>query len=141
MIEPLITANDKEGLKNMSQQLINNAWDVVRFGLHNDYGVHGACPLELLHWLLLGQYKYLRGMFYYQTGKESKLSDKVNAIAQHMGYLFSRQSDQDKPRTKFSKGIKKGKLQGHEMTGLNAHHSCHFAMYEGSKHVNQSMPR
>lgn len=118
MIEPLITANDKEGLKNLSQQLINNAWYSVRFGAHNDYGVHGACPLELLHWLLLGQYKYLRGMFYYQTGKESQLSDKVNAIAQHMGYLFSRQSDRDKPRTKFSKGLKKGKLQGHEMTGL-----------------------
>ena len=118
MIEPLITANDKEGLKNVSQQLINNAWCAVRFGLHNDYGVHGACPLELLHWLLLGQCKYLRGMFYCQTGKESKLSEKVNAIAQHVGHLLSRQSDRDKPRTKFSKGIKKGKLQGHEMTGL-----------------------
>ena len=118
MIEPLITANDEQGLKNLSQQLINNAWYRVRFGSHNDCGVHGACPLELLHWLLLGQCKYLRGMFYYQTGKESKLSEKINAIAQHVGYLFSRQSDRDKPRTKFSKGMKKGKLQGHEMTGL-----------------------
>ena len=91
----------------------------VRFGSHNDYGVHGACPLELSHWLLLGQCKYLSVcMFYYQTGKESQLSEKINAIAQHMGCLFSRQSDRDKPRTKFSKGVKKGKPQGHEMTGL-----------------------
>ena len=37
---------------------------------HNDCGVHGACPLEVLHWISLGQYKYIRGMFFFQTGKE-----------------------------------------------------------------------
>ena len=118
MIQALIDERDAMGLKALSQQAIVNCWYKIRFALHNDYGIHGACPLEILHWLLIGQYKYARGMFFGQTGPESKLTVKINAIASQMGYLFGRQSDRDLPRTKFSKGIKKGKLMGHEMTGL-----------------------
>ena len=57
-------------------------------------------------------------MFFGQTGDKSILTGKINAIASMMGYLFQRQSDREFPRTRFSKGIKKGKLMGHEMTGL-----------------------
>lgn len=35
-----------------------------------------------------------------------------------MGILFRRQSDRKLPRTDFSKGIRKGKLMAHEMTGV-----------------------
>jgi hypothetical protein len=53
-----------------------------------------------------------------QTGDKSILTGKINAVASMMGYLFQRQSDCEFPRTRFSKGIKKGELMGHEMTGL-----------------------
>lgn len=118
MIQALIDRRDLEALKGLSQHCIDNTWYKIVFGFHNDYGVHGACPVESLHWCNLGQFKYIRGMFFFQTGKDSKLSDRINEVACQIGLLLLRQSDRDMPRTKFSKGIKKGKLQGHEMTGL-----------------------
>jgi hypothetical protein len=57
MIKALIDNKDVEGLKSMSQQQIKNAWHPIRFGTHNDEGVHGATPLEMLHALLLGIFK------------------------------------------------------------------------------------
>ena len=119
MIQELVDNNDEDGLKDISQQTIQNCWYKIRFASHNKLGIHGACPLEVLHWFQLGKYKYLRGMFMGQTGKDSILTKKMNALVKSMGYLFKRQSDRDKPRTDFSKkGIKKGKLMAHEMTGL-----------------------
>jgi len=118
MIISLLEAGDAEGLQGLSQQNIDNAWYKLGFGLHNDFGVHGACPIEMLHYLQIGKYKYARGMFFEQTGKDSILSTKINALAKAMGFLFKRQSDRELPRTMFAKGIKKGKLMAHEMSGL-----------------------
>ena len=118
MVQELIDRKDTTGLQRLSQQNIQNAWYSVRFGLHNPLGIHGATPLELLHWLQLGKYKYLRQMFFAQTGKSSILSKNVNRLAILMGVYFARQSDRDLPRTNFSKGIVKGKLMANEMTGL-----------------------
>ena len=42
----------------------------------------------------------------------------INGLAKSMGHFFKRQSDRDLPRTMFSKGTKKGKLQAHEMRGV-----------------------
>ena len=118
-IEKLVDEEDFDGLKNISQQHLENCWYTVKFGRHNEQGVHGACPLELLHWLNINKYKYLRSMFFAQTGKDTLLARKMNVLAKTMGYLFKRQSDRDKARTDFTaKGVKKGKLMGHEMTGL-----------------------
>jgi len=39
-------------------------------------------------------------------------------MATSMGWLFQRQSDRAFPRTKFTKGVKQGKLCAHEMTGM-----------------------
>ena len=39
-------------------------------------------------------------------------------MAELYGNLFSRQSDRDLPRTKFKKGINKGKLMGKEYIGV-----------------------
>lgn len=118
MIQELIDKKDKAGLQGLSQQYIDNAWYKVRFGMHNELGVHGACCLEILHWLQIGKYGYLRDMFFVQSGKSSKLSANINALAKAMGFLFQRQSDRDLPRTNFSKGIRRGKLMAHEMSGL-----------------------
>jgi hypothetical protein len=63
MIKALIDNKDVEGLKSMSQQQIKNAWHPICFGAHNDEGVHGATPLEMLHALLLGIFKYVRDCF------------------------------------------------------------------------------
>ena len=117
-IQALVDAGDEDGLKALSQHYIQNAWYGIRFGLHNQMGVHGACPSELLHAILLGWYKYTRNMFFAQVGKDSALSDLINAIAKQYGSFFRHQSDRDLPRTHFSKGIKKGKLMAKEYTGL-----------------------
>jgi hypothetical protein len=117
-IDQLIKDGDKLGLKNISQHAIHNCFYSISFGKHNKCGIHGACPLEVLHWLLLGQYKYLRAMFFDQLGDKSSVAEEINDIAAHFGKLFQRQSDRGLPRTMFSKGVNKGKLMGHEMTGL-----------------------
>ena len=132
-ISNLIRKGDLAGLKGMSQQAIFNVWYEFGFGLHNNLGVHGATPMELLHWIQLGIYKYSREMFFDQTGKTSELSRLMNAVASKMGWLFQRQSDRAYPRTKFTKGIQKGTLMAHEMTGLILVLVAAIRSYEGRK--------
>ena len=116
-IQNLIDAEDWEELKEISQQIIQNAWYELNFGV-NEHGIHGACPLELLHWFNLGLYKYIRQMFFDQIGEKSKLAKKINMMAKTMGKFYKRQSDRTLPRTTFNRGIVKGKLMAHEYTGL-----------------------
>lgn len=118
MIQKLVDNQDVEGLRLLSQQNLHNSWYPLLFGLHNDLGVHGACLLEILHWFQLGQLKYLRGMFFEQLGKTTKVSNLFNVLCKTMGLLLGRQSDRELPRTRFSKGVKKGKLMAHEMSGV-----------------------
>lgn len=118
MINDLVKAKDSGALKKLSQHELWNAWYQIRFGAHNKCGVHGACTLEPLHWINLGMFKYGRGNLFEQLGPTSKLGDSINDTATHIGFLLCRQSDKDLPRTRFSKGVKKGKLMGHEMTGM-----------------------
>ncbi len=117
-MKDLIRKNDLEGLKSISQQEIFNVWYEFGFGLHNTLGIHGACPMELLHWIQLGMYKYSREAIFLLLGPSSQLAQKFNTIASQMGWLFQRQSDRAYPRTKFTKGVQKGTLMAHEMTGL-----------------------
>jgi hypothetical protein len=72
----------------------------------------------MLHALLLGIFKYMRDTFFIQTGKKSTTSTEIDALAKEFGSLLSRQSDRDKPKTKFSNGIRKGKLMAKEYTGI-----------------------
>jgi len=117
-IQQLVRKRNVEALHNMSQKFIWNAWYEIRFGLHNDYGIHGACPVEPLHWILLGQYKYSIQMFFEQTGNKSILADVMETVVEHLGWLFQRQSDKSFPRTMFKEGIRSAYLQGHEFTGV-----------------------
>lgn len=49
---------------------------------------------------------------------KSQVADRFNELAIQYGELYSRQSDRDLPKTKFSMGIRKGKLQAKEYTGI-----------------------
>jgi hypothetical protein len=118
MIEKLASKGDKEGLRQMSQQLIENAWYSVRWGQHDKRGVHGACPMEILHWIQLGKFGKLRDMFTEQTGDDTILSREFNVLGKTTGLLLKRQSDRTLPRVYFSRGFQKGKLTAQEYTGL-----------------------
>ena len=117
-IQSLIDDRNKEQLQRISQQYLENAWYRVRFACHNQLGIHDACPSEVLHWIQINKFKYVIAMFFAQTGMKSILTTNLEIVAKSMGYLFSRQSDRDKPRTEFSKGIRGGKLMAHEMSGV-----------------------
>lgn len=118
MLSNLIRKHDMGALKELSQQFIFNMWYEFGFGLHNQLSIHGACPMELLHWIQLGMYKYSRSTFFQRLGPYTEISRIINTIASEMGWVFQRQSDREIPRTKYTKGIQKGGLMAHEMTGL-----------------------
>jgi hypothetical protein len=89
MLKKLIEDGDICKLKEISQQFIDNCWYPHRFGFHRpELGVHGACLLELLHWLQLGKYKYIRNCFFEQIGPTSQLARDINALAKAMGYYY-----------------------------------------------------
>ena len=119
-IKALYDDGDVEGLQLISQQYIKNAFHKVRFGMHNKTGVHGATPLEMLHHILLGLFKYVRDCWFEQIGKvdSSKLAQEVNSLAQEFGALLSRQSDEDLPRTSLTEGAGAGKIMAKEYTGV-----------------------
>ena len=100
-IKKLTENGNIEQLQALSQQHINNAFHDLQFGLHNNQGIHGACPMEMLHHMLLGLFMYCRNCLFEQTGKDSKLGDEINSLSQMLGALFTRQSDRSLPRTKF----------------------------------------
>ena len=121
MIRKLVeknTASSAEKLRLLSQQNIKNAFHDILFALHNGQGVHGACPMEMLHHILLGIFKYLRDCFLLQVGLTSAIAEEINALAKILGKIFARQSDRELPKTNFSKGIFEGKLMGKEFSGV-----------------------
>jgi hypothetical protein len=118
LLRKLFEKKNAERLKELSQIGIENAFHGLRFGLHNDRGIHGACPWELLHAILLGIFKYARDCMFAQIGATSATAGEINALAVIIGAQFARQSDRNMPRTKFAKGILKGKLMGKEFTGV-----------------------
>jgi hypothetical protein len=107
-----------EKLQGISQHCLWNTFYQFRFGLHNNSGIHGASPWEILHWILLGFFKYDREALFLQTGESSKLSKALDALAQTFGHFLDRQSDRTLPRVAFNDGIRQGKMQGHEMVGV-----------------------
>ena len=61
--------NDTVAFKDLSQQKIQNACYKICYGMHNSMGVHGACPMEMLHQILLGVFKYTREEFFNICGE------------------------------------------------------------------------
>ena len=117
-IQRLIDQNDLDALKNLSQQCIDNACYKLKFGQHNQMGAHGATPLEMLHALSLGIFKYVRDQFFDQVGGSSQWVAEIEGLAMEIGKLLHRQSSRNKPKTKFGTGIQKGKKMGKEYTGI-----------------------
>ena len=62
-IQRLVEKQKLDQLKAISQQNIQNAFYTVRFHAANNQGIHGACPSEMLHAILLGVFKYVRSIF------------------------------------------------------------------------------
>ena len=119
MIQDLVDAQDFDGLQKLSQQCIQNAWYKIRFHPYNKQGIHGACPSELLHAMLLGVFKYTRECFFQQIGPSSKAADDINNLAQVYGNLFARQAERDKPNCSFKDGIiKSGRIMAKEFRGI-----------------------
>ena len=118
MIKRLVEQKNEDRLKEISQQMAPNAWHGLRFGLHNARGIHGACPVEILHAMLLGTFKYARDCFFNQMGKSSTTAMEINSLAKLYGKLFKRQSDRDMPKTNFANGIQKGKIMAKEFSGV-----------------------
>jgi len=117
-IQNLIKKKKLGQLQQISQQYIENAWCEVLFHLANNRGIHGACPSEKLHAILLGLFKCVREIFFKCCGESSQLADLINGLAKLCGSLFKRQSDRDLPNTNFAKGILKGKLMATEYRGV-----------------------
>jgi hypothetical protein len=121
-IQKMCEKGEVEKLRAISQNCIRNAWYRVTFHHANDRGIHGACPSEMLHAILLGIFKYLRDIFFDNCGKESQLSEDINVLinglAKMYGSLFIHQSDRDLPNANFSRGIRKGKLMAKEYRGV-----------------------
>ena len=117
-IANLVLRKDEKRLQDMSQQYILNAFYDLQFGCHNDMGIHGACPMELLHQLYLGIFKRVRDTFFELLGKDSQSAKQIDAIAMLYGELHGRQSDREWPNTRFPSGIRAGKINGKKYTGI-----------------------
>ena len=118
VIRDLVKGGLVDELKNMSQQNIWNAWYELDFGSEDERSIHGATPMEPMHWIQINWFKYTIECLFQQTGNSSALSKTINGIAISLGELLKRQSDKDMPRTSFQKGIQDTHVAAHEMNGV-----------------------
>ena len=120
MIKALTDVNDLEGLRNISQHPLKNAFYNIRFSPHNDLplGIHSACPSEMLHATLLGTFNMTRNTLYETVGKKSGAADGLDELSQLFGKAFGRQSERDMPKCFFTEGIREGKLNAKEYRGI-----------------------
>ena len=117
-IGELIDANSVDELKKMSQQPIKNACYMLRFSADNNQGVHGGTPVDMLHGVLLGVFKYVRDVFFQSLGKSSQTHRQFLSLATQYGKRFQRHSDRDLLKTAFSNGINTGKKEAKEFVGI-----------------------
>ena len=116
-----MNAGDIELLRALSQNYINNGFNKVHFGQHNERGIFGAsCPGEMLHLITLGWFKYSLKSFLHQAGakkgKKSAALEHYDALCADIGSAMVEKSDRDLPRTHFQKGFSTGaNLMGHEI--------------------------
>ena len=118
VIKRLVDKGDGVGLKNISQHYLLNAFHDLPFHLANDRGIHGACPVDMLHTIQLGIFKYVRDIFFDQLGKTSRAAKVINGLSKVFMKQFAHQSDKSMPPMRFSKGIQEGKLMGRDYRGV-----------------------
>ena len=117
-IQRLIKRNDMDGLQEISQHYLLNAFRDLPFHRANTRGIHGACPVDMLHTVLLGVFRYVRDVFFHYVGPTSLPAKQVNGLSKEYARCFSRQSDNTMPPMRFSKGIQEGMLMGKEYRGV-----------------------
>jgi hypothetical protein len=117
-VQKLVERKNKKGLKEISQHYLTNAFHDLRFSVGNGRGIHGSCPSEMLHALLLGLFSYLREIFFTFLGPSSAAATEIDALSKLYCDLFQRQSDRTLPQTSFSKGLRTGHLMAKEFRGI-----------------------
>ena len=117
-IKRLVDNGDVVGLRAISQHCLINAFHGLPFHLANDRGIHGACPVDMLHTIQLGIFKYIRDIFFEQLGRTSRAAKVINGLSKVFMKQFSHQSDKTMPPMRFSKGIQEGKLMGRDYRGV-----------------------
>ena len=85
--------NKQEKLKAMSQQNLNNAFNNVQLGMHNDRGIFGACPGEILHLILIGWFRNVVDSFFIQITKDSVLAKKYDTLLLDINECLRRRSN------------------------------------------------
>jgi hypothetical protein len=104
-------------LHAMSQHYVLNAFRLVQFGCHNNRGIFGACPGEILHLVQLGWFKYAMQSFATQAGPTSQSMSQFDDLCSVVGKLLHRQSYRNLPKTCLPKGFCSSNKQGNKLTG------------------------
>jgi hypothetical protein len=105
IINKLVRDQDIPALKAMSQQYLKNAFDNVRFGLHNDRGIFGACPGEILHLILIWWFRNVIDSFFIHIGKDSLKAQVYDTHPHDINKCLGRQSDRVVPSTSTQKRL------------------------------------
>jgi hypothetical protein len=125
LVQSAISANDKEGLKALSQHPIRNVfYEGICFG-GNKRGIHGMSPGDPLHVLKLGLFKRMIKGFYanlgYKPGSTSypEILQLLDMWARKIGSALGHQSDRKMTPTYFPNGVTgETKLAGQKMNGI-----------------------
>ena len=117
-IKRMVVDCDLEGLRNLSQHFLWNAFWDLPFNAGNKRGIHGACPMDMLHTIQLGIFKYMRNIFFERFGPKSVPAKDINGLSKEFGRCFARQADSSIPNATFSKDIQEGKTMGKEYRGV-----------------------
>ena len=122
-VNAMVNNREFDLLRANSQQFLINAFDSIRFGMHNNRGIYGACPGEILHLILIGWFKCVMDSFFLQIGKSSEFARRYNNLLLDINSQVGRQSDRNVPKTCVTKGFISGaNIPGHEYAG------CMFIM-------------
>ena len=139
-VNQMVANRQYSSLKANSQQFLINAFDSVRFGAHNNRGIFGACPGEILHLVLLGWFKNVLDSFFKQIGKASESARRYDNLLLDINRRVCRQSDRTVPKTTITKGFTSGaNIPGHEYAGcifimLISLYTTHFSeIFKSSK--------
>ena len=98
IINKLVREEKFPELKAISQQYLNNAFDNVQLGMHNDCGICGACPGEILHLILIGcWFRNVVDSFFIGITKDSVLAKKYDTLLLDINQCLGRQTDRNVP--------------------------------------------
>jgi hypothetical protein len=90
----------------MLRNYLNNDFNDVCFGLHNNKGLFGAFPGEMLYLIAFGWFKYCLEAVSNQAGAPGTVPvKKFDSLCVTIGTQLARKSDFDVSHTNFEKGF------------------------------------